>query len=153
MEFIEQGGILEHVRAVSPYFLERLAALEAYAIVGDARGLGLVGCVEGRLEGEGDRLALDWDIGARIDRKCEALGLIVRPLVNMCVFSPPLVITRPQIDELFDIWRRRFARSAPRSVAEASGNAQCRCRWARGRLRFFATTRRGTRRQPSGDLR
>src|SRR3546814_3898032 len=33
------------------------------------------------------------------------------------------------------------------------GNAQCRCRWARGRLRFFATTRRGTRRQPSGDLR
>src|SRR3546814_972221 len=99
MEFIEQGGILEHVRAVSPYFLERLAALEAYAIVGDARGLGLVGCVEVRLEGEGDRLALDWDIGARIDRKCEALGLIVRPLVNMCVFSPPLVITRPQIDD------------------------------------------------------
>jgi len=103
IEIIEQEGILEHVREISPYFLERLGALEAYAIVGDARGMGLVGCVEGRLDGAGDRLALDRDIGHRIDRKCEALGLIVRPLLNMCVFSPPLVITRRQIDEMFDI--------------------------------------------------
>jgi adenosylmethionine-8-amino-7-oxononanoate aminotransferase len=42
-------------------------------------------------------------VGHRIDRRCEALGLIVRPLVNMCVFSPPLVITRSQVDELFAI--------------------------------------------------
>src|SRR3546814_12487202 len=93
-------------------------------IVGDARGLGLVGCVEGRLEGEGDRLALDWDIGARIDRKCEALGLIVRPLVNMCVFSPPLVITRPQIDELFDILEEAI-RQVSAEIGEI-GRASCR---------------------------
>ncbi|HEY9547986.1 MAG TPA: aminotransferase [Kiloniellaceae bacterium] len=103
IEIIEQEGILEHVREISPHFLGRLAALETYPIVGDARGLGLVGCVEGRLDGDGDRLDLDYDVGHRIDRKCEALGLIVRPLVNMCVFSPPLVITRSQIDEMFDI--------------------------------------------------
>src|SRR3546814_12986740 len=52
IEIIEQEGILEHVRAVSPYFLERLAALEAYAIVGDARGLGLVGRSEERRVGK-----------------------------------------------------------------------------------------------------
>ncbi len=103
IEIIEREGILEHVREISPYFLERLGALESFPIVGDARGIGLVGCVEGRLDGDGDRLALDRDIGHRIDRKCEALGLIVRPLLNMCVFSPPLVITRRQIDEMFDI--------------------------------------------------
>jgi adenosylmethionine-8-amino-7-oxononanoate aminotransferase len=103
IEIIEQEGILEHVREISPYFLERILALESFPIVGDARGVGLVGCVEGRLDGDGDRLALDRDLGYRIDRKCEALGLIVRPLLNMCVFSPPLVITRPQIDEMFDI--------------------------------------------------
>ena len=34
---------------------------------------------------------------------CEGLGLIVRPLVNMCVFSPPLIITEDQIDAMFDI--------------------------------------------------
>jgi putrescine aminotransferase len=27
----------------------------------------------------------------------------VRPLINMCVFSPPLTITTEQIDEMFDI--------------------------------------------------
>jgi adenosylmethionine-8-amino-7-oxononanoate aminotransferase len=31
------------------------------------------------------------------------MGLIVRPLINMCVFSPPLIITKSQIDDLFDI--------------------------------------------------
>jgi len=37
------------------------------------------------------------DVGA------EKRGLLVRPLINMCVFSPPLVITREEIDKLFDI--------------------------------------------------
>ena len=26
-----------------------------------------------------------------------------RPLINMAVFSPPLIITKDQIDEMFDI--------------------------------------------------
>lgn len=105
LDIMEQEGILAHVREISPYFLERIVALESNPIVGDARGIGLVGCVEGRIKGEAgiDRLTLDREFGSRIDRKCESLGLIVRPLVNMCVFSPPLVITRPQIDEMFDI--------------------------------------------------
>ena len=34
---------------------------------------------------------------------CQALGLIVRPLLNMCVFSPPLIITSEQIDEMFNL--------------------------------------------------
>ena len=42
-------------------------------------------------------------MGARIDRHCQALGLIVRPLLNMCVFSPPLIITSEQIDEMFNL--------------------------------------------------
>ncbi len=116
IEIIEQEGILEHVREISPYFLERILRLESNPIVGDARGLGLVGCVEGRLQGavngEGDRLALDREFGNRIDRTCESLGLIVRPLVNMCVFSPPLVITRSQIDEMFDILEAAIGRVA-----------------------------------------
>ena len=99
----EREALLEHVRTVSPHFLARLHALRKSPIVGDTRGMGLVGCVEGRFSGDGDRLALDREFGSRIDRKCEELGLIVRPLMNMCVFSPPLIITEGQIDEMFDI--------------------------------------------------
>ena len=116
IEIFEREGLLEHVRAVSPRFLDRLHALRESPIVGDTRGIGLVGCVEGRFSGDGDRLALDREFGSRIDRKCEELGLIVRPLVNMCVFSPPLVITEAQIDEMFDILER-----AIHSVATEAG--------------------------------
>lgn len=103
IEIMERDGLLEHVREVSPHFLKRLHALRASPIVGDTRGVGLVGCVEGRIAAKGDRLALDHEFGNRVDRKCEELGLIVRPLINMCVFSPPLIITKQQIDEMFDI--------------------------------------------------
>ena len=66
--------------------------------------------------GKGDRLALDREFGQRVDERCEELGLIVRPNVNMCVFSPPLVITEPQIDEMFEILEQAI-RDVARSVA------------------------------------
>ena len=63
-------------------------------------------CVECELkQGSGD-LALDYEIGNLIDKNCQALGLIVRPNINMCVMSPPLTITRQQIDEMVSILRQ-----------------------------------------------
>ncbi|MCY4274613.1 MAG: aspartate aminotransferase family protein, partial [Gammaproteobacteria bacterium] len=34
------------------------------------------------------------------DRNCQSLGLLVRPIYNMCVMSPPLIINHEQIDEM-----------------------------------------------------
>ena len=33
----------------------------------------------------------------------EKRGLLVRPIINMCVFSPPLIITKREIDDMFNI--------------------------------------------------
>lgn len=112
IEIIEREGILEHVRDIAPHFLERLHDLSRHEIVGDTRGVGLIGCVEGAAAPglpEDKRLAIDAEFGARVDRKCEKRGLIVRPNINMCVFSPPLIITRDQIDKMFDILDRSIA--------------------------------------------
>ena len=109
IEIMEREGILEHVREVSPHFQERLNHIARHEIVGDARGMGLIGCIEGAAApgvSEAKRLKIDAEFGARVDAKCEEMGLIVRPLINMCVFSPPLVITRDQIDAMFDILDR-----------------------------------------------
>jgi len=118
IEIIEREGILEHVRAVSPHFLRRLHELREIPLVFDTRGMGLVGCVEctvAQTQGsdldEAQVLALDTDLGMRIDRHCHELGLMVRPLVNQCVFSPPLIITREQIDHMFDILREAILRT------------------------------------------
>ena len=105
---------MEHVRRVSPHFQLRLHELRRLPIVGDTRCLGLIGCVEGRISNPSrpDALKLDHELGARIDRHCQELGLIVRPLLNMCVFSPPLIITREQIDEMFEILEQGILRAS-----------------------------------------
>jgi len=105
LEIIENEGLLEHVRQVTPHFQNRLKELRKLPLVGDTRGAGLIGCVEGRIvdPDNPDALEIDLEMGARIDRHCQALGLIVRPLLNMCVFSPPLIITSEQIDEMFNL--------------------------------------------------
>ena len=105
LEIIENEGLLEHVRQVTPHFQNRLKELRKLPLVGATRGAGLIGCVEGRIvdPDNPDALEIDLEMGARIDRHCQALGLIVRPLLNMCVFSPPLIITSEQIDEMFNL--------------------------------------------------
>ena len=91
---LEREGILQHVRDLAPYFQESLRALGAkYPIIGEARGVGLLGCLEGVAE----------DFGARMDALCEARGLLVRPIGNMCVFSPPLIISRAETATMFQI--------------------------------------------------
>ncbi len=118
MEIIEREGILMHVRDVAPHFQERLHALRDIPLVFDTRGMGLVGCVEctvaqarGADPYDERALALDTELGTRIDRHCHELGLLVRPLVNQCVFSPPLIITHEQVDRMFDILREAIIRT------------------------------------------
>ncbi|MFK7762410.1 MAG: aminotransferase [Roseobacter sp.] len=104
IEIIEREDLLAHVHAVSPLFKDRMTALETSPIIGDARGMGLLGCLEGLTDaGRDTPLGVQRTLGARLDAACEARGLIVRPLINMCVFSPPLTITADQINEMFDI--------------------------------------------------
>jgi adenosylmethionine-8-amino-7-oxononanoate aminotransferase len=99
IEILEEEGILNHVKEIAPYFQKRLRALSRFSIVGDARGMGLLGCIEGKAE----NLEAERQLGQMIDDACEERGLLVRPLINMAVFSPPLIITIEQIDEMFDI--------------------------------------------------
>lgn len=105
IEIFEREDLLTHVRSVAPLFQARLRALESHPLVCDARGAGLVGCLE--LSADGKRtpetLARDYQLGALVDQFCQRRGLMVRPIINLAVMSPPLVIAEPEIDEMFDI--------------------------------------------------
>lgn len=117
IEIMERDRVLDHVRAVAPLFQERLRALADLPLVADARGMGLVGCVECSLS-KSAALEEDREIGARIDAHCQAMGLIVRPIVNMCVFSPPLIITADEIDRMFDILAEGIRRTTDELARE-----------------------------------
>ncbi len=106
IEIFEREHILEHVRDVAPYFQKRIRELSAIPLVGEVRGVGLIGCVECVGDEPQESLAFHKAIGTRIDEHCQKLGLILRPLINMCVFSPPLIITRSQIDDMVGILER-----------------------------------------------
>ncbi|MGB3813443.1 MAG: aminotransferase [Shinella sp.] len=104
---ILEGGLLEHARAVSDHFQHSLKALEDLPLVGEVRGLGLMACVECVADRVSNNpLTLDLEVGKRIDRHCQELGLLVRPLISMCVMSPPLTISAAQIDDMAAILRR-----------------------------------------------
>ena len=55
-------------------------------------------------------MAEERKLGALLDEACEEMGLLVRPLINMAVFSPPLVINLSQIDDMFDILEKALQR-------------------------------------------
>jgi len=76
------------------------------------RGEGLMACVECvNSKQTKDPLTLDYEMGKRIDVHCQENGLMVRPMINMCVMSPPLIITKPQIDDMVDILRQGISDS------------------------------------------
>jgi len=112
MDIIEGEGLLEHAREVGPYLQQQLSTLIDLPIVGNVRGLGLMGCVECVVDHESHQpLMLDYEVGNRIDVHCQKLGLLVRPLINMCVMSPPIIIDHEQIDELVRVLRLGIERT------------------------------------------
>jgi adenosylmethionine-8-amino-7-oxononanoate aminotransferase len=107
LDFIERNNILEYVKDIGPYFQERLQELSDLPIVGNVRGEGLMAAVEcvGNKDKK-DPLNLSYEIGSRINEHCQKLGLIVRPLYSTCVMSPPLIISKIQIDDMVEILRK-----------------------------------------------
>ncbi|WFP77874.1 aminotransferase [Mesorhizobium sp. WSM4906] len=111
LDLLEEG-VLQHAREIAPYFQARLKTLEELPLVGEVRGVGLMACVECVADRESkDPLQLDKDVGKRIDAHCHELGLLVRPLINMCVMSPPLITSREQVDDMVAILREGISRT------------------------------------------
>ena len=107
---ILEDGLLAHVRDIAPYFQEKLKTLEKLPLVGEVRGMGLMVCIECVADKKSKNpLRLDTEVGSRIDRHCQELGLLLRPLIHMCVMSPPLIINSQQIADMTQILHKAIA--------------------------------------------
>ena len=96
---MEREQLLSHVKAIGPYFQAQLKTLSDLPIVGDVRGLGLMACVEFvKDKASKQRFDEELDIGKWISNQADSRGLIVRPIINLNVMSPPLIINREQVD-------------------------------------------------------
>ncbi|MEM7208287.1 MAG: aminotransferase [Pseudomonadota bacterium] len=124
LEIMQREKLCEHVREVGPYMQEQLQKLRDIPIVTDVRGVGLMGAIECELSEGADDLSADVELGNRIDKHCQAMGLIVRPIINMCVMSPPLTITKAEIDEMVSILRKGVEMAMQDCIDEGIWNSQ-----------------------------
>ncbi len=99
LEIMHREKLFANVNEVGPYFEEQLATLADLPIVGEVRGRKFMMCVEFVKDPATKELFdEELDIGKRIANQADARGLIVRPIVHLNVMSPPLTMTRDDVD-------------------------------------------------------
>ena len=104
IEIYSRDRIFERAAERAPQFQARLMALNGHPLVGEARGLGLIGGVE-LVANKKTRQAFapGQGVGPRAVRFAEDEGLIVRAVMgDVLTLCPPLIITAAEIDDLFD---------------------------------------------------
>lgn len=92
-----EEGLLTRAAELAPYWEERLHALKGLPHVIDIRNIGLVGAIEfDPVPGEPTKRAYD-----RFVKAFEA-GILVRQTGDIIALSPPLIISKSEIDHLLD---------------------------------------------------
>ena len=120
LKIYEERDIVGHVRNVSPAFQAGLQRFADHPLVGDVRSVGLIGAVE-LAEDKHARKPFDpkRGVGAYLVRRAQEHGLILRAMGgDIIAFSPPLIITEPQIGELMS----RFAKALDDTTAWVKAN-------------------------------
>lgn len=92
-----EEGLFERARELEPYLEERLHGLRGKPHVIDIRSIGLLGAVELEpVEGRPTLRAME------VFRRCYRDGVIVRTTGDTVALTPPLIISREQIDTIID---------------------------------------------------
>ncbi|MDE5458828.1 aminotransferase class III-fold pyridoxal phosphate-dependent enzyme [Bradyrhizobium sp. CSA112] len=107
LDIVEKERLSDRARIVGSHFHERLkerfAQLE---IVGEVRGVGLLGAIEFVADRQTKRrFDPQLKVGARISQAARDRGLIARamPHGDILGFAPPLVVSETEIDEIVDL--------------------------------------------------
>ena len=113
IEIYERIKIVEHVRRVAPIFLLRLRALADHPLVGEARGVGLIGGLE-LVKDKRSKQSFDakLGVGAKAARLAEKEGVLCRAVGGDTVaLCPPLIIDGAEINAMFDCVTRALDRT------------------------------------------
>ena len=99
IEIMERENIFRNARDVGDYFGEQLNTLTDLPIVGQVRGYRLMQCVEFVSNKDTrEMFPEEMDIGKVVSDIADKKGLMVRPIVHLNVMSPPLIITKEEVD-------------------------------------------------------
>ena len=104
LEIYARDRVVEKAAERGVQFQARMKKISEHPLVGEARGLGLIGGIELVADKNTKRaFSPQHGVAARAVQLAEAEGLIVRAVLgDVLTLSPPLVINAPEVDELFD---------------------------------------------------
>jgi putrescine aminotransferase len=114
IRLIREEKLVERVRErIGPYFQQRLATLADHPLVGEVRGLGLLGAIELVKDKRTlERFPREGETGLLCREHCFKNGLVMRAVRDTMILSPPLVITEPEVDELVTLARKALDATA-----------------------------------------
>lgn len=105
LKIYDEINIVEHAREVGAHMQAELRRRYSdHPLVGEVRGVGLIAGIE-LVKDKEKRENFDPSakVGARLMNIAREQGLIARGMVNDSIgFSPPLIITKAEIDEMLD---------------------------------------------------
>lgn len=102
IDVIEREKLVEKTGGeIGDYFQTKLRELESHPLIGQTRGVGLLGAME--LVKNKETRERFGNAGGICRDHCFENGLIMRAIGDTMVLSPPLSITKPEIDELLGL--------------------------------------------------
>ncbi|MEE8351978.1 MAG: aspartate aminotransferase family protein [Rhodospirillales bacterium] len=110
LKIYEERNIVESVRALSPKFQSSIRQFDDHPLVGEVRGVGLVGGIE-LVANKAAKTLFDpkSGVGAYFSDRAQDEGLIIRAIGDTIAVCPPLIITEAEIDELTGCIERTLA--------------------------------------------
>ncbi|EEE56165.1 hypothetical protein OsJ_05081 [Oryza sativa Japonica Group] len=106
LKIYRERDIPGHVTHVAQRFQEGIKAFAAGSpIVGETRGVGLLIATEFTdNKSPYELFPFEWGVGEIFGQECKKRGMMVKVLGNLIAMSPPLIITREEIDKLVSIY-------------------------------------------------
>lgn len=104
LEIYERINIVGMVQRVAPVFKARLDKLKDHPLVGETRGVGLIGGVE-IVRDKAARTSFDirQGVGAKVAAFAQEEGVILRAVAGDTIaVCPPLIISADEVNEMFD---------------------------------------------------
>ncbi|MEO0993318.1 MAG: aminotransferase [Pseudomonadota bacterium] len=102
LDIYVKRDMIGHVRRVMPLFQEKLRALADHPLVGEARGVGLVGGLELSPDpASAAMFAQPGKVGPRLATELLKHNVILRAIGDTLAFCPPMIINEDEIEALF----------------------------------------------------
>ena len=109
LAIIRERDLVGNARDVGTHFLNRLNSLKDSPLVGEVRGVGLISAIELVEDKATKSVKTPGTLGGLLNAAMQRHGLISRNMADAVAFCPPLIITKAQADEMFDIVAKSLA--------------------------------------------